>query len=379
MRPISAALLLLAAPFVGPGADIEAAEVVRADFDAIPPGPYSLSEAKTEWQSASTGVRVENWSDGLDEAGGRARVFEGDSAWSGRSLRVVYPAGGVGPGAGGAQWRLHFAGRDTMYMRYRVRFAPGHDFVKGGKLPGLCGSQCNTGGNKPTGTDGWSARLMWRENGKVVQYLYYPDQPGTYAVDLPFDIGGQRFFQPGRWHEIQTQIVLNTPAATGEGARDGILRSWFDGELALVKTGLRFRDRDTMHVDGFYFSTFYGGSGAEWASPKDNAADFDDFVVSTDPIGSTPPPLALAPRAGAPEMRRIVLRGGTLRLDAAIPAAAAIEILDLAGRPLARGTLAAGDPAASIPGFAAPKGVGILLCRLRTDDGIRGGRVLVVP
>ena len=50
------------------------------------------------------------------------------------------------------------------------------DFVKGGKLPGLFGGEGNTGGGIPTGMDGFSARMMWRGSGRVVQYVYYPDQ-----------------------------------------------------------------------------------------------------------------------------------------------------------------------------------------------------------
>ena len=36
------------------------------------------------------------------------------------------------------------------------------DFVRAGKIPGLAGGRTNTGGRKPDGTDGWSARMMWR-------------------------------------------------------------------------------------------------------------------------------------------------------------------------------------------------------------------------
>ena len=36
----------------------------------------------------------------------------------------------------------------------------------------------------PDGTDGWSGRMMWREDGAATQYLYHPDQPGTVRAVL---------------------------------------------------------------------------------------------------------------------------------------------------------------------------------------------------
>jgi Polysaccharide lyase 14 len=38
-------------------------------------------------------------------------------------------------------------------------------------------------------------------------------------------------------------------------------------------------------LDGLYFSTFFGGSGSDWAPPKDETIDFDGFVISTSAIG----------------------------------------------------------------------------------------------
>ena len=80
-------------------------------------------------------------------------------------------------------------GYDDLYCSYYVRFAPGFDYVKGGELPGLAGGAANTGGNKPTGRDGWSARMMWRTGGEVVQYVYHVDQPTHLRRRLPVGHG----------------------------------------------------------------------------------------------------------------------------------------------------------------------------------------------
>ncbi len=241
------------------------------DFDDSPLGIYNRESLDADWRSPP-------WDNGIDE--GRLAIVEGSEAFSGRSLRVLYPEGGVGPGEGGAQWRLELGSSyDELFLSYRVRFGDGFDFVRGGKLPGLVGGAANTGGDPPDGTDGFSARMMWRVDGAVVQYLYHPDQPGTYGEDLSWEIGGERFFNPGQWHQVEHRIVMNTP-----GEHDGLVEGWFDGVLALRREEIRFRDVDSFSIDALYFSTFFGGSDETWAATSDEYVYFDDFVISTQPI-----------------------------------------------------------------------------------------------
>jgi len=47
---------------------------------------------------------------------------------------------------------------------------------------------------------------------------------------------------------------------------------------------MRWRDVDSFSIDCFYFSTFFGGSGTEWAPIKTEYIDFDEFIISTTPI-----------------------------------------------------------------------------------------------
>jgi len=214
-------------------------------------------------------------------------VFKGNYA-----ARVKYPQGLESTSGSGSQYQCILANMtpisipaaEAMYIRYYVRFDPNFDFVLGGKLPGLCGAGCNTGGGIPTGRDGWSARIMWRENGKIVQYMYYMDQASYYGDDFPWNegVGGQRYLIPGQWHCLETYIQMNTP-----GVKNGIVRSWFDGQLSLNRTNIRFRDTgyDNIKIDKLYFSTFFGGAGSQWAPKKDEYANFDNFVLSRSYIG----------------------------------------------------------------------------------------------
>jgi hypothetical protein len=240
------------------------------DFDDDTTGIYSLENLRADWRNPRS-------EDGVSE--GRVSLVEGEGAFSGKSLRVTYPAGVVGT-RGGARWHLTLEpGHRELYCAYRVRFGEGFGFVRGGKLPGLAGGEANTGGRKPDGSDGWSSRMMWRREGRAVQYVYHPDQPGIYGQDFPYDLGGSRAFEPGRWHQVEHRVVVNTPGRT-----DGIIQAWFDGELALSVNGLRFRDTSDFAIDSFLFSTFFGGSGPEWAPARDETITFDEFVISTDPL-----------------------------------------------------------------------------------------------
>jgi len=218
-----------------------------------------------------------------------AELVTGQGAFSDCSYRVKYAAGGYGPQASGSSFKCNFnlmgmpeRGYDSLYFRYYLKFEKGFEFVKGGKLPGLVGGAANTGGQKPTGLDGWSARVMWRDSGRIVQYLYHPDQPTQYGEDIDWDYGGvPHYFVLGQWHCVETYIRLNTP-----GFRDGVLRSWLDGDLACQRTNIRYRDIASIKIDSFYFSTFHGGDDPSWAPSTDVYCVFDNFVVAKNYIGS---------------------------------------------------------------------------------------------
>jgi hypothetical protein len=238
--------------------------IVHVDFESDPLGPYTPARLAADW--GGEGGR----SMGLTE--GRASVVATDR---GRSLRVLYPRGSLGPSQGGAQFLVALPGaHDELYCSYRVRFASGFDFVRGGKLPGLVGGSHPTGGRPAD--DGFSARLMWRPGGAAVQYVYYPGQSTTYGVDLAYvsPSGAPDRFQPGTWHLVEHRIVMNSP-----GQANGVLQAWFDGHLALDAHDRVWRLDGTVHVDALYFSTFFGGNDPSWAAARDEVVDFDDFVI----------------------------------------------------------------------------------------------------
>jgi len=251
--------------------DASGRTIFSANFEHAETGLYTDEHLNLDWNRPT-------WSDGVEER--RVWVVKTDSG--SKALTVNFPARTYGPEKNGAVWRLEF---DVPYkaveVRFDVMFKKEFDFVRGGKLPGLFGGKGNTGGNKPNGNDGFSARMMWREDGRVVQYLYYPDQPDRYGHQVPWinaDTGHQIQFVPGKWHTVVHQLFINTP-----DKHDGKLRAFFDERLVLHMDTIRFRDTDEFSIDGFLFSTFFGGGDSSWQTTADETVYFDNFRITEIP------------------------------------------------------------------------------------------------
>jgi len=257
------------------------------DFEDDSVGVYTVSNLDSDWNSPSSENGVEQ---------GRVTIVDGAEAYqSGKSMRVTYPEGKFGSGDDrtGAQWKLEFdQGYEAVEVEYRLKFGTDFNFVRGGKLPGLAGGAANSGGNKPNGTDGFSARMMWRTDGSsgsplegdeanIVQYIYHPDQAGDFADDFRWDDGAAgdwKKFESNQWYHLRHRIALNTP-----GQNDGVVQAWLDGKMVLSVNDLRFRDVASLQIDQLYFSTFFGGGSDAWSTAKDEVAFFDDFRITAVP------------------------------------------------------------------------------------------------
>ena len=280
MRPFFILLpVILAAPAI--------AEPLSVTFEKDSLGAYTDSAARLDFP-ARPGASA--WY-AMEQNGGANAAIARDST-HGKVLRLRYPAGCLGPNdspvacAGQIKEPLPFAA-DTLWISYDVQFEPGFEFVRGGKLPGLCGGKCYTGGDRPATGDGWSARVMWRKDGRAVQYMYFVEQTSKYGDDFPWNLGGripQKRFIPGTWHRIVTCVALNSVSREGAGDRNGSVRTWMDGELVLNLDTLRLRDYASQKVDQFYLSTFHGGNTEEWSPSHDSYARFDNFIVSREPL-----------------------------------------------------------------------------------------------
>ncbi len=299
-RHVCAALLLFL-----PVDAIQAEVIFQNDFEDDPVGTYTVTNMEADWNSPG-------WDNGVAE--GRVAITDDAHAFDSKSLVVTYPEGKTS--AGKTQWKLALGtGYEELFLSYRIRFDDGFDFVRGGKLPGFIGGEGNVGGDKPTGTDGWSARMMWRTNGSsgspttgdsanIVQYVYHPDQPSeNEGEDFRWDdtpSAAWQVFEAGTWYHLQHRVVMNTI-----GQHDGIIQAWLDGVMVLDLQNLRFRDAPTdpdktpLQINQMYFSTFFGGKGSQWEPTKDERIYFDDFVISTEFINTPNTPNADFNNSGA--------------------------------------------------------------------------------
>ena len=267
----------------------------RGDPQASPAHPAQSRDAGADCPPGRSVV----WRGGFDHAGwlqdwdpaanvaygaGNARVF-GDARF-GSVLRVLYPAGSSsssyakeGHPVGGLEFKARLpaaASSRSIFLSYWLRFAPNFPWVLGGKLPGVCGGTCPSGGAPVSGYGGWSMRAMWRPGGAGEEYAYIlPARP--YGTELGL---GAWTFTAGEWHRLTQELLLNT-----DGAPNGASRVWFDVDPALAPTfeakGLTYR-RDETPADTLFFSTFFGGHDAAWATPVDTFVDFADFVACSE-------------------------------------------------------------------------------------------------
>ncbi|MCB1077561.1 MAG: hypothetical protein KDM64_07015 [Verrucomicrobiae bacterium] len=232
-----------------------------------PSGSYGVDRWKRDWPGCG-------WQDGVKE--GHVSLIERDGA---PRLRVDYQIGEIGPQDNGAGWRYPIGKRETAELSYTVRFGEGFDWVKGGKLPGLCGGPENVSGGRPAdGTNGFSARLMWRKEGRGEAYLYHRNQPDRYGDRLAFPEDFR--FPEGIDLRVRMRVTMNDPHK-----RNGIIRVWIgiagekEDREVVRREDLEWRTVEDFGIDSLYFETFHGGSDRSWAPTRASHAEFGAIAV----------------------------------------------------------------------------------------------------
>jgi hypothetical protein len=245
-------------------------DLLKNDFEAAIPGsPYLLRN----WEKDGF---IATWEDGIDT---RSLIDSSQSVSGRNSLRITYPKDSVGPSGSGAQVNIILPGRDEYYLSYWLRFSDNFSFQLGGKLPGLAAGDLCSGGQVCDGTNGFTARFMWRRGGKIVLYLYHMDKKGKWGDDDPlvYPSGEDVAFAKGKWYQITERVKINS----GDTTHDGEVEAWVNGIRVLLRKGIRFTSNGEG-VDRFYFSTFHGGSTAEWAPSETCFLNIDDILISSD-------------------------------------------------------------------------------------------------
>ncbi|WP_373279541.1 polysaccharide lyase [Chitiniphilus eburneus] len=234
-------------------------------FDDHAGGLYTASQFQADWHTAPSG------SSGL--AAGRLAIVADPDNSANKVLRVTYRGGEIGGNSASVFDAPLPAGHNHLFLQYKVRFDNSFLWVKGGKLPGLGGADTPTGCIDNGTFDGFTTRNMWRENGLLFQYLYFPgkaERCGDYFSQL-------RRFEAGKWYTVTQEVQLNDA-----GQANGSIKAWLDGEPTLALNGMKWREGAAVGIDAVVFHTFFGGSTADWAPPTDQYAYFDDVRVSTE-------------------------------------------------------------------------------------------------
>ena len=235
---------------------------LNISFDKNSLGAYTQKDFSKDWNCAS-------W-----QMGRRlVSIVQGKKAHQGKGLQLHFPKGSSGCGKDCINWKPSLGGKfNKIRYSYWLKLPNNFDFKLGGKLPGIGNKNANTGGNKPNGYDGWSVRAMWNKQGQLGQYVYHVDQSKEYGEFMQWNMPA---ISKGQWHHIQTTVKLNTPKQF-----NGIIQTTVDGKQVLNKENLRFRMVSGLEIERFLFSSFFGGSGKQWAPTKDEVLYLDDFVIS---------------------------------------------------------------------------------------------------
>ncbi|KAJ2911700.1 hypothetical protein MD484_g8714, partial [Candolleomyces efflorescens] len=175
---------------------------------------------------------------------------------------------------------------------YSVFFPEGFNFQLGGKLPGLYGGNSDaqavgcSGGRRDDAC--FSARLMWRGQGRGEFYTYFP--PGAAANQKLCNVApsshcnptygasvgtGSFSFATGRWTTVAERVKLNDI-----GQSNGEIELFVNGKSVINVSGLVLRTSNAGKFRGMQMQTFFGGSKPEFASPKDQDVYFSDFSVA---------------------------------------------------------------------------------------------------
>lgn len=232
-------------------------------------GVCSVSQWKRDWP----GCRYE---DGVQEGHLSVVKTPGGAAW-----RVDYVVGAIGPEKGGIGWRYPIQPADCVELAYQVTFSKNFNWVKGGKLPGLCGgTESVTGGNRANGKNGFSARLMWRANGRGEAYVYHTNQPEKYGESFSFPKNFR--FPTDKSILVRLRVLMNTP-----GLADGRIDVWIGDpatgkyQHVVERTDMEWRKTNKIQVDSILFQTFFGGSNQSWAPRRPCFTLFSDISTRT--------------------------------------------------------------------------------------------------
>lgn len=181
------------------------------------------------------------------------------------------------PTPGGDKGSTHFitpcpitGATDAITVSYKVKFAPGFDFKLGGKIHGVCGGTCPSGG-KPD-PNGMMARMIWK-NGTFQMYLYHRDQEGQFGDHFDTKVP----IITDEWIQFTYHVSAGTKTTPGS------IRVSINGTDVFSKN-FQFKDEssDDWTTNKFVVSAFHGGDGApKWVPDRPSISHLSEIVLES--------------------------------------------------------------------------------------------------
>jgi hypothetical protein len=218
-----------------------------------------------------------------------------NTAATSQGMKVMYKKGGVGSDDGIGFRAEPFRKLPATQCVFSLSmYIPG-DHQWGGKVhgakipPGVCfgtkPGDCASGGTYEK-TQG-SVRCMWREDGKLVAYVYLPGisdedtlkrqgpqfKRAAHVTGSGIDLWRKVdtfSLKKGAWNSIYLKITLNTP-----GKNNGIIELALNGQVRRV-SDVNFRSTNDIKIQHAFVSSFYGG-GSDYAPTQDTYILLKDF------------------------------------------------------------------------------------------------------
>lgn len=164
-------------------------------------------------------------------------------------------------------------------MTYKVKFDNGFDWTKGGKLLGFGGNDKR--GNRLSGIstgckytkDSFSSRVMWREDGELVTYTYYPD--GTTRCGKDAKAKGFRF-ETGKWYTITKYVKMNDI-----GKKNGQIKLQVDDKTVVDIKNAVLRKKNLTKINAALFHVYAGGgrTNENFFAKRNISLRLDDIKV----------------------------------------------------------------------------------------------------
>lgn len=150
-------------------------------------------------------------------------------------------------------------------LEYNVKFEKGFEWVLGGKLPGITSNNKKAVGCiQPHPVDGWSYRIMWRNDARVELYIYDQSRVGG-GIRCGLTKGPRNgILTTDKWFNFKMYMRMNSDASKS----DGLAKLYIDDKLTIQRSDIKFKGVNSANISNIMFTTFYGGHSPTWSPSK---------------------------------------------------------------------------------------------------------------